>query len=285
MTEAPDERITRTAAWVATYRATESARKDRLFDDPYAARFAVHEGLPSERGADLAAAVVTARTVTFDELIGLTLDEGRIDAVLCLACGYDTRPYRLTLPATLTWIEADLPFVIQHKAERMANAEGHCKVERFAGDLRDAGIRARLLARVARDFQRVLVITEGLLLYLTDTEARDLATALHDCTSVRYWLTDLMSPMARQRMNAAAAAQLNEAGTTLKFAPAAGASVFQAEGWDPVHVRPTFAEMRRLGRVPGLMLGLLMRIGTALSTVGLATAGLDGTVLLRARKV
>ncbi|MBL8645504.1 MAG: class I SAM-dependent methyltransferase [Rhodospirillaceae bacterium] len=271
--------ISRTAAWVAAFRAAESARHDRLFNDPYAARFALDPGVSRVRGGNLAAAVVTARTVTFDALILRTIAHEHIDAVLSLACGYDTRPYRLPIPPSVTWIECDLPYVLRHKAAQLEDAKACCRIEHVAGDLRLPEVRARLLADVAARFKRVLVITEGLLLYLTPDEAHGLAAAFHGCPPVCYWLTDLMSPAARNRMNRMAHRELNNADTRLNFAPAAGARAFVHQGWDPVDARGTFAEMRRIGRMPGLIMGTVLHIAAAL-----APHGFNGTVLLRARK-
>ena len=112
--------VSDTARWVAIYRAAESARPDALFDDPYAARLA------GARGAAIAARAprqmlggwqVVARTVAIDDLVRTAVAEG-CDRVLCLAAGLDMRPYRLALPASLTWIEADLPVVIEEKERR-----------------------------------------------------------------------------------------------------------------------------------------------------------------------
>ena len=48
------------------------------------------------------------------------MGEGEVDAVLNLAAGLDTRPYRLELAATLRWIEADLPGINESKAQALA---------------------------------------------------------------------------------------------------------------------------------------------------------------------
>lgn len=95
--------VSDTARWVAVYRAQESARADALFRDPYADRLA------GERGRAIAAKVpgpgrsgwpMVVRTRLMDDLVMTSLAEG-CDRVINLAAGFDTRPYRMSLPASL----------------------------------------------------------------------------------------------------------------------------------------------------------------------------------------
>jgi methyltransferase (TIGR00027 family) len=106
--------VSDTARWMAAYRAAESARRDALFNDPLAERLA------GERGRAIAAAAPrltrngwwwVTRTKLIDDLIAQSVQNG-CDRVLNLAAGFDTRPYRLDLPAGTEWIEADLPEII-----------------------------------------------------------------------------------------------------------------------------------------------------------------------------
>jgi hypothetical protein len=99
------------------------------------------------------------------------------DAVLNLAAGLDARPYRLPLPSSLVWIEADRAAIFDEKAEVLAPSKPACVIERLAVDLADDQARESLFDRVAGAHARVVVVTEGLLVYLdearvaTDREA------------------------------------------------------------------------------------------------------------------
>jgi methyltransferase (TIGR00027 family) len=159
--------VSDTARWVAQYRAIESARPDALFRDPLSGRLA------GERGAAILAASprrlrsgwnIIARTKIIDELIAACLAEG-CQRVVNLAAGLDTRPYRLALPATLTWIEADLPGIVDEKERLLAGETPACKLGRHRVDLSDPVARAALLAGLAGG-PPTLVITEGLVHYL-----------------------------------------------------------------------------------------------------------------------
>src|SRR5689334_12303683 len=104
------DRVQDTARWVAMARALESERRDRVFADPFARKLA---GIGGERLVDqLSGGIrgtwpIVARTHIIDRLVLSAVRDG-VDAVVNLAAGLDSRPYRLALPSTLTWIEVDL---------------------------------------------------------------------------------------------------------------------------------------------------------------------------------
>ena len=118
--------IGETAAWVAGYRAAESRRPDRHFDDPYAHLFVPHDhpvwSIADERGSG----VVVQRTVAFDEIITQAVEDHGIDLVLNLAAGYDTRAFRLQLPRSLRWVEVDLDGVLARKQAALSGVAPRC---------------------------------------------------------------------------------------------------------------------------------------------------------------
>src|SRR5262245_20384280 len=145
--------VSDTARWVAFYRALESERPDALFRDPWARPLAGEHGealaRTLSRGRDVAWAIAV-RTAIFDEVVlQLVGSQGEgADAVLNLAAGLDTRPYRLPLPASLLWVEVDLPGMISYKEEILGNERPACKLERVPLDLAGAAARRELLARL-----------------------------------------------------------------------------------------------------------------------------------------
>src|SRR5262249_39141388 len=113
------EHISDTARWVAAYRAIETARPDAIFQDPYAARLAGKRGFQIVDAMDqrqASAASMVVRTVVLDEMVCRLVARG-VDTVLNLAAGLDTRPWRLELPSSLRWIDADLPDILEYKAQ------------------------------------------------------------------------------------------------------------------------------------------------------------------------
>jgi hypothetical protein len=109
--------VSDTARWVAMYRALESERPDAIFRDPYARRLAGPEGEAMLRtipkGLQLAWPMIV-RTAVMDEIIVRVVVRDGVDTILNLAAGLDARPYRLPVPPSLRWIDADLPDMLDY---------------------------------------------------------------------------------------------------------------------------------------------------------------------------
>lgn len=244
--------VSDTARWVAAYRARESARPDALFRDPLAARLA------GDRGQRIARALarpgddgwpLVTRTQLIDQLV-TTAVAGGCDCVLDLAAGFDTRPYRLPLPRELRWIEADLPALIDEKERALAGEAPRCRVERHRVDLSDAEARAALFDRVDAAASRVLVITEGLVIYLDEPTVAALARDILARPHFAEWVLDFPSPAMLQLLRRGRGESL--ANAPLRFAPAGGLSFFESRGWRGRDVYSLFHEGVRLRRVPRL---------------------------------
>jgi methyltransferase (TIGR00027 family) len=260
------ENVSDTARWVAFYRAMESERPDALFRDPWARKLAGERGAAIVRHIPRAEAMAWAlivRTCVFDELILQAIERDRADVVLNLAAGFDTRPYRLPLPAALRWVEVDLPELLAHKESELAAERPVCQLERVSLDLADLEARRALFARVGGMGQRVLIASEGLLLYLTPQEVGPLATDLRAPASFRWWATDLLSPGMRKRLHRSWGRHLEGAKAPYQFAPEEGAGFFRPFGWEVAEFRPVFDEARRLRREMPMarLLGWIVRLG------------------------
>ena len=256
---APDDRLIRnvsdTARWVAAFRAHETERPDALFRDPLARRLAGERGEEISRTVSLGAMgewPMVARTLLFDAFVTSEVARGA-DMVVNLAAGLDTRPYRMNLPASLRWVEVDLPEILEYKEGVLAGEKPVCALERVRCDLANVDARRALFSRLAGSSHRVLVITEGLLIYLSPEEvaalARDLAAA---GPAFQRWVTDLASPGLLKRMTARTAKHLEAA--PFKFAPAEGPAFFGAAGWRVLEARSFFREAARVGRLPWWMI-------------------------------
>jgi methyltransferase (TIGR00027 family) len=247
--------VSDTARWVAYYRALESERPDALFRDPFARRLAgergraMAESMPGAMRAHSWPMVV--RTFLIDELILQSIAEGA-DRVLNLAAGLDTRPYRLQLPASLTWVEADLPAILAEKQRLLAGETPACVLRRESVDLTQPAARRAFLEVALQGAKRALVLTEGLLIYLQPEEVRQLAGDLAGQCAVGYWMLDLASPAILRMLRKRTRRRLGE-GAQMKFAPAEGVRFFEALGWTPLDVRPYLQEAARLKRLPGLL--------------------------------
>jgi methyltransferase (TIGR00027 family) len=246
----PVSNVSDTARWVAVYRAWESARPDALFSDPYA------KSLAGERGQAIATLMpaqarsgwpMIARTKLIDDLIQAAVAKG-CDCVINLAAGLDTRPYRLELPNSLRWIEADLPALIEEKEQLLADARPRCRLRRISVDLTDAGARVLALQDAVTPSTQALVITEGLLGYLDDAQVRALSKDLAALAGVRCWILDLGSPAILAMLRKGMGTHLTNA--PLKFAPSNGVAFFEALGWRVAQVHSIFHAAVRFRRLP-----------------------------------
>jgi methyltransferase (TIGR00027 family) len=190
---------------------------------------------------------MVVRTRLMDDLIVASLAEG-CDRVLNLAAGFDTRPYRMALPESLEWIEADLGQMIDEKQRLLERDQPRCRLRRERVDLSDAAARDAFLDRSLEGASKALVLTEGLLSYLDDEAVRDLGRALASRAGIRWWVLDVTSPAILRMLTRGMGAHLDNA--PLKFAPPDGVAFFEQLGWRAKDIRSMFKEAVRLGRVP-----------------------------------
>lgn len=193
--------VSDTALWIAAFRAEESRRRDAVFNDALAERLAGEQGramVAATPHREAMAFAMVVRTCAIDRLVGMAIDRG-VDTVINMGAGLDTRPYRMTLPYDLQWIEVDLPGIVRYKTALLEGEPAHCALRRVACDLSDDGERERLLDQLGRTSSTALVITEGLIAYLTSEQAGALSRSLHAVPSFRYWIMDYSAGRFRRR--------------------------------------------------------------------------------------
>jgi methyltransferase (TIGR00027 family) len=244
--------ISDTARWAAYFRAQETKRPDAIFRDPYAERLCGQHGVDIANtlpdGNKHAWAWVT-RTYLFDHFIAQELKQG-VDLVLNLAAGLDARPYRMKLPASLQWIEVDLPGILTYKEEILASEKPTCALERVRLDLADVNARRALFASLNQRANKILVLTEGLLTYLSAEEVATLARDLATGASFQRWIMDLASPGLLRMMQKTTGKRLSEVGAAFKFAPAEGPEFFLPHGWEPMEVKGILKTATKFKRPP-----------------------------------
>jgi methyltransferase (TIGR00027 family) len=245
------QNISDTALWAAVYRARESERPDALFSDPFARR------LSGDRGEQIAQSIPFSekstwawvmRTLLFDQFVTEQI-RGGVDAVLNLAAGLDARPYRMALPANFRWFEADLPPILDYKEEVLAGEKPHCVLERVRLDLADVSARRELFVRIGAQAKKVLVITEGLIIYFEREDVAAFAEDLARQASFQRWVTDLASPGLVRMLQKNMGQQLSAGKAVLKFGPPEGPAFFEPHGWKALDVRNPLKTAAHHGRL------------------------------------
>lgn len=246
--------VSDTARWVAVYRARETERPDAHFRDPFARRLAGERGeqiaksMPLGRDSDWS---MITRTCLGDDLINEQVQQGT-DMVINLAAGLDARPYRMQLPASLKWVEVDLPEILSYKEEILRDEKPVCSLERIRLDLSNAPARRDLFTQLGGRCTKALIITEGLLIYLTPDDVAGLAKDLAAPPSFQSWILDIASPGLLRMLAKKMAKQLHHA-APFKFAPPEGPNFFITYGWKPVDVRSLLKNAARLKRLSFFM--------------------------------
>ncbi len=251
------KRISETAFLVAMYRALETDRPDALFQDPLARILAGGQGAMHVEvlgDQERATTAIAIRTRVMDELIEQLIKSSGVDTVINLAAGLDTRPYRLSLPASLRWIEVDLPDILAYKEQKLQNQQPNCSLERIKLDLDDSAARHALLARINAETTQALVITEGLLGYMSELKVASLATALHHQPHLRWWLFEYIDPsLGQQSQNHYDQKIFNQYFTdgqpAFKFSSSEGIEFFEDYGWQISKFCSIWKEGQRLKRL------------------------------------
>jgi methyltransferase (TIGR00027 family) len=188
------------AYWIAAVRARESARADRLFDDPFAARLAGERGVAtmaaSERASGGENRFIPVRVRWFDDAVLRAVADGCRQVVL-LGAGLDTRPYRLDLPADLDWYELDRQEIFDDKEPVLAGAAPRCRRWTVAADLAGDWPAALTAAGFSPE-RRTVWVVEGLFFYLSDDAVLGLLrTAAGLCVPGSLFLADIMNAGVR----------------------------------------------------------------------------------------
>ncbi len=243
------DRVQDTARWVAMARARESERRDAVFKDPLARTLAGRVGAELDRRVRLDTWPVVARTYIIDRLIADAIRDGA-DAVVNLAAGLDSRPFRMHLPSSLTWLEVDHADVIADKEARLRGTMPVCHLERIALDLFLGDGRRELLVEVGSRFRRVVVMSEGLLCYLEPQDALRLARDIRAMPGIFRYIADVQN----KAVNDLVARRTGFQGTAaLKFGPEEGPLVFEPLGWSVVSATSILKTAGRLKRLPFLL--------------------------------
>jgi len=230
-----------------------------MFRDPYAERlagalgFKIANTLPDGNKHEWA---WVARTYLFDQFLSRAIQEGA-ELVVNLAAGFDARPYRMHLPPTLQWVEVDLPEIVVFKEQILANEKPGCQLERVSLDLSDVTARRELFKRLDGRARKIVVASEGLLIYFTTEEVASLAKDLAAGKHYDSWIIDLASPGQLRLMQRTTGRQLSEAGAAFKFGPHEGADFFVPYGWHPKDAQGMLKTAAQFKRAPAELLALL----------------------------
>jgi methyltransferase (TIGR00027 family) len=242
--------VSDTSYWVAYYRAKETDRPDALFHDP------LSKVLIGDHGKNIAEDMkkmgrytewsVVTRTVMIDDYIQIAIKEG-IDTVINLGAGLDTRPYRMNLPQSLKWIEIDYSHIVAHKNRLLKSETPRCQLTRIELDLANNGKRSQFLTQMAAQTQKALIITEGVIPYLNESQVAQLGKELQSQPSFAFWIGEFFDPKVyRYIKNSFRMQKMRNA--PFQFFPKDWLGFFEDLGWTPKEIRYAGEETLKHGR-------------------------------------
>ena len=241
--------VSDTAFWVARFRAVESKRKDALFKDPFAEILTAKKGqeiVEHVSGAHYVAWTIVMRTKVIDEMIESLIAEG-VDTIINLGAGLDTRPYRLKLPQTLRWIEVDYPHLMAFKEETLKNEKPICQLERISLDLANREERQKLFSQINSQTTKAVILTEGVIPYLTEEQVSAIAIDLHSQSNFRFWIAEYHSPMMYKNLrNVKKKREMENA--PFQFFPEQWLPFFNRLSWKEKNIRYLVEDAEKWGR-------------------------------------
>lgn len=129
---------------------------------------------------------VIARTLVFDELVKDFIDKNPDCTVVNIACGLDTRAYRMD-NGRITWYNLDLPETIAVR-EQIYQEKG--RISAIGASVLDPNWVLKVTAR-----GKMLFIVEGLSMYLSADEVSRMLGIIRDNFDNAYVLLECISPM------------------------------------------------------------------------------------------
>jgi methyltransferase (TIGR00027 family) len=233
--------VTDTARAVAAYRALETERPGGLIRDPFAATLAGEKGMAiaeSSPAIEWMSFAVSLRDRLVDETIGGVVGHPDIETVVNFGAGLDSRPWRLNLPSGLRWIEVDFQEMLEYKAKRLRKETPRCQLEQIAANILVASDREPIFRAVGD--RPAVMITEGLLMYLSRETLEALATEMAMKSGVRRWILDVVSKEIMQRMLQLQGDMTDEVASLRPKDHLRGKQILDfvvSHGWRPVEAR------------------------------------------------
>lgn len=129
---------------------------------------------------------VIARTIVFDELAKKFIDQNPDCTVVNIACGLDTRVYRLD-NGRLTWYNLDLPEVTALRNQIFRESG---RITAISGSALEPAWTEAVKVR-----GKMLFIIEGLTMYLTAQEVGRMLAVIRDSFENAYVLMECISPV------------------------------------------------------------------------------------------
>lgn len=175
-------------------RAAHSRKQEHKFYDAKAIEIVKqldYDFSKAERDVAMSSGVI-ARTILLDRMVGAFLEENPDATVVNIACGLDTRVYRLD-NGQVRWYNLDLPEVINIR-RRFLNEQG--RISTIAKSAMDEN----WASEIEDPTGRVLVVIEGLVMYLTEADVKKILSIICNRFEHMEIIMETMNPFVMRHM-------------------------------------------------------------------------------------
>lgn len=231
--EKPFPKVSETALWTSLARLDDARSKRPVVNDTFAERFAdaPRTALVKEL---LALSRPTASILSRHRYIDDVVRREPAKLVVVLGAGLDTRAFRLG-DGSRRFVEVDHPELLAWKEARLPTSEAKGTLERVAVDFSKQTL-ASALAHLATP-EPVLVVAEGLLMYLTPSDARTLVETLRTLFPNHTLVADLFSAAFIRKFSAGVQEVLAKHGTAFVHHPESSVGFFEENGYRDVEAQ------------------------------------------------
>lgn len=136
---------------------------------------------------------VIARTILLDRMVGNFIKHNPNGTIVNIACGLDTRVYRLNTPRAVRWYNLDLPETIEVRRRFLAENGNISIIAKSAMDESWAN-------DIEEPKGRTLVILEGLVMYLSEKDVKQILSIISGRFRQAEIIMEIMNPWVVKNM-------------------------------------------------------------------------------------
>ena len=252
--------ISKTAFYCCGIRMRDAESARPMCGDSYARLFMNEEGLrilaafDDEEGPN---AGNVARHRIVDDILRRELAADSKLQVVIVGAGFDSRAYRLRGGR---WVELDEPQVIAYKEERLPASGCENELRRVPVDFATEALEEKLAPFASE--ARVVVILEGVLMYLEDSAIRELLRTLHKLFPRHVLVCDLLNRRFFEKYGQKIHRKVKDLGADFKFVVEDPERVFLESGYrraDKISIVGKSVEFRGGSVFMSLLLKTLLR--------------------------
>ena len=237
----------------------DAERENPVCGDSYAKVFMSEEGIrifePFKEEVNPNAGNV-ARHRVIDDLLREELSTNPDLQIVIIGAGFDSRAYRL--PGGI-WIELDEPQIIQYKNQRLMVSDCKNQLQRIPIDFSNDSLADKLAPYSGS--QHVIVVIEGVFMYLSTTQITQLLKTLQQLFPVHRLFCDLMKRSFFVKYSRPIHEKIVGLGATFKDIVDNPKEVFLENGYRHIETISIVEKVSEFGpvKIPKLMLKYFLR--------------------------